>query len=259
MVEGIIFDVKRFAIHDGPGIRTTIFFKGCPLTCWWCQNPESQSLSPELISNPQDSKEELVGRTVTVAELLAEVLTDHLFYQDTGGGVTFSGGEPLLQPNFLMNLARHCQEHDVHTVLDSTLYTKPKTFIKVMKHIDMVLADVKLLDGTLHLKYTGVGNKPILENLAYLDQGELDYQVRIPVIPTITDQLDNLHEIKKLLQGLENYQKITLLPYNKLGVAKYHRLGKPYSLTHLTVPSDQHMNEIVEFFKPLGKPVQVGG
>ncbi|MCK5303634.1 MAG: radical SAM protein, partial [Candidatus Heimdallarchaeota archaeon] len=173
---GMIFDIKHFAVHDGPGIRTTVFFKGCPLSCWWCHNPESKNPNPEERESPskilsEASKKcgkDIVGREVQVSEVIEELLKDVIFYDESGGGVTFSGGEPLMQVDFLSSLLKECKKNGVHTCIDTSGYTPRQIIDAVVKNVDLFLYDLKLMNNKEHEKYTGIGNEIIMQNLEYL-------------------------------------------------------------------------------------------
>jgi len=167
--EGVLFDIKRFAIHDGPGIRTTVFFKGCLLSCWWCHNPESQSPDIQRVVQPTDgSPEKTVGERVTVSELLQRIEQDCLFYDQSGGGVTFSGGEPLAQPAFLLEMLERCGVHEIHRAVDTTGFAPSETLSEVALHTDLFLYDPKLMDASLHERFAGVPNENIIQHLRSL-------------------------------------------------------------------------------------------
>ena len=262
---GIIFDIKRFAIHDGPGIRTTVFLKGCPLSCWWCHNPESQSAKPDVLYRralcvrcgacvetcPEDARSLLpdgverdmarcivcgtcveacpsgaldrLGREVTVDELIEEIGRDTPFYDQSGGGVTFSGGEPLAQPVFLRLLLERCAEHDIHTAVDTCGFAKPDVLRSVAEVADLFLFDLKYMDPRRHLEFTGVHNDVILRNLVLLTEMGKDVLIRVPVIPSITDTVDNMDAIGKFVSSLSRRPRITLLPHHKPSEEKYSR------------------------------------
>ena len=148
--KGIIFDIKKYALHDGPGIRTTVFLKGCPLNCWWCHNPEGQNPEPERFLTNQTVNHEIIGREVTVDEVIAEIEKDRIFYDESGGGATFSGGEPLMQPDFLKNLLTACQIRDISTVLDSCGYAAWEIIEKIKDKVDLFLYDLKMIDDKKH-------------------------------------------------------------------------------------------------------------
>lgn len=240
--EAKIFDIQRNSCVDGPGIRTTVFFKGCNLSCRWCHNPEGQSpkiqslcypdkctgcgscKGEELYDCPNGAKV-LCGKTYTVDAVLQEVLKDKLFYETSGGGVTFSGGECMLQADFLREILKACKENDIHTAVDTAGHVDFSEFEKVLPYTDLFLYDVKLADGEKHKAYTGVDNTLILENLRKLMTAGARLWVRIPVIPGVNDAAEELDEIRKLCVGVE---KVEELPYHGMGEHKYTALGRVY-------------------------------
>ncbi len=257
---GYIFDIKKFAIHDGPGIRTTVFLKGCAMDCWWCHNPESQKLEPEEIEKAtQHDVLETIGTKTSVEDILEEVEKDRIFYEESGGGVTFSGGEALIQNEFLYSLLESCKRNNLHTVLDTTGYTKWEILEKISKQVDLFLYDLKLIDEDLHKKYTGVSNKLILENLRKLDKNNSKIIIRVPIVPNITDTEENLNQISDIIKDLKNVQRVDLLPYNKMGEEKYKRLKRDYRTKDITPPSEERMNEIKNFFEEKSFKVKIGG
>ncbi len=201
MTTGIIFDIKRYAIHDGPGIRTTVFLKGCAASCWWCHNPESQTTEIEqaVRKNRLDDcvieEIEMIGKKMTVREVLIEIKKDRVYFDESGGGVTFSGGEPLLQENFLRELLIACRQDGIHTTLDTTGYASEDVFNSIIDHVDLFLYDIKFIDDNLHQKFTGVSNMTILNNLITLVKMNKSVRLRLPVIPEMTDSIKNINEI----------------------------------------------------------------
>ncbi len=230
---GVVFNIMRFALHDGPGIRTTVFLKGCPLSCWWCHNPESQEFAPSPmyfanrcrlcydcvaactngalafedgrpVTSPECTRcgdcaeacvagaRELAGRRVTASEVLAECERDVVFYDESGGGVTVSGGEPLSQPEFTEALLAGCRERHIHTALDTCGFADRESALRVSRAADLVLYDLKLLDSAAHRKYTGVPSEPILANLAALTEAGRNLIVRVPLIPGVNDDRESL-------------------------------------------------------------------
>ncbi len=253
-MQGIIFDIKRFAIHDGPGIRTTVFFKGCPMKCPWCHNPESQEKCPERVGN--NGKTEIIGKKRSVAEVMSEIEKEVVFYDESRGGVTFSGGEPLVQPQFLLALLKECRKRDIHTTLDTTGYTSPKTFKSIIDKVDMFLYDLKIMDEQNHIRCTGVSNRLVLENLKILAKKGKKIIIRFPVIPGITDTEENIKAVGTFVSSLESISEIDLLPYHRTAEGKYRRLKKKNLMKTMRVmpPGDERMEEIKQLFKKYTAP-----
>ena len=266
---GNIFDIQRFSVHDGPGIRTIVFFKGCPLRCIWCHNPESQKVKPnvalysdkcrscgeclgkcehsahlisgegihtvdrskciecgECISSCPFGALEIFGREADSAEIMEEVMKDLTFYKNSHGGVTFSGGEPLMQGEFLTELLTLSKERGLHTAIETSGYAAPEAFTRLITAVDYVMMDLKLADDGAHRRYTGVSNKPILENLAILRKSGKPFLLRTPLIPGITDTEENLTALAAIV-GSDPWEK---LPYHSAARDKHERLGLPYFL-----------------------------
>jgi len=302
-IEGLIFDIKRYAIHDGPGIRTTVFMKGCPLRCWWCHNPEGQILGFEIMyleykcihchtceqvcpenaiyfdedemqhfnrnkctycsictDNCPTGALEFVGRKISVDELLEEVERDITLYDSSGGGVTFSGGEPLMQPIFLRESLKKLKERYIHTALDTSGYASWDVLKSVMDYVDIFLYDLKLYDDYEHKLYTGVSNKIIKGNLMNLVQSGRgkDVILRMAVIPGITDTERNIEGWKSFIQKLRDVEEIDLLPYHDVS-EKFRRLGKEYKMKVHESPESEKMEEIKEKFEEIGLRVKIGG
>ncbi|MEA1994369.1 MAG: glycyl-radical enzyme activating protein [Euryarchaeota archaeon] len=299
MCPGMIFDIKKFAVHDGPGIRTTVFFKGCPLSCWWCHNPEGISSSNEIFYHgikcincgkciqicPEEAVIEendgisilrkkctscglcgevcpsgalqVVGRKVTVEEIMKEIRGSVIYYDSSNGGVTFSGGEPLMQPTFLKTLLKRCKEEEIHTTLDTAGYASPEAFNSITDDVDLFLYDLKLLNSEQHLKYTGVSNKPIIKNLKRLIEKNSDLIIRFPVIPTITDTEKNIEQLVELVSSLRIH-RIDLLPFHDIR-EKYERLGKEYRMESTQSPSNETLKKIREKLESNGIKVKIGG
>jgi pyruvate formate lyase activating enzyme len=298
---GMIFDVRRFSIHDGPGIRTTVFFKGCPLSCWWCHNPESQRLQKEIMIRtnrcihcgkcyaacpqgaifqrgedfqtnlglcvqcgtcvptcPADARE-IVGRQVSVDQLMAEIKRDLPFFEESGGGVTISGGEPLMQPRFLMELLKSCQREEIHIALDTSGYAPWTVLKKLVGYVDLFLYDIKIIDDQDHRKYTGVSNELILSNLERLAKNGASIILRVPVIPGINDTERNLNKIARLAQSLPGVQEVDLLPYHRAAEGKYSRLNRDYQLDGIEPASEERVNGLVKQIKACGLFVKIGG
>lgn len=265
-MQGLIFDIKRFAVHDGPGIRTTVFFKGCPLSCWWCHNPESRRATLEKITveHPLNGKSiqstEIVGRLMTVAEVMTELEKEKVFMEESGGGVTFSGGEPLQQPGFLTELAWHCREAGIHTTLDTSGYAGRAELEAVLPFTNLFLYDLKLLDDHLHRKYTGVSNKQILENLFFLSVQGAEIRIRYPLIPGINDAPEQLGALATFLEKLPRpVEGIDILPYHALAAHKYEKFGFKYRMKGYHEPSADEVNSAQEFFEQRGVATGIGG
>lgn len=263
---GIIFDIKRFSVNDGPGIRTTVFFKGCPLTCWWCHNPESRSCDPETISITRKLSgkdfylQEVVGKRVTVEEVLFEIDKESIFHDTSGGGVTFSGGEPLFQPEFLASLAAECRQRDIHTCLDTSGYCDPGLFRSFIPGIDLFLFDIKTLDREKHIQYMGCPNDDILVNLSQLDGAGGQYIIRVPIIPGINNDRKSMDDLGNLLQKLQNPRKeIHFLPYHKLARQKLKNLGMENKMSNALQINEAELHKLVAGFKRSGYQVKIGG
>jgi pyruvate formate lyase activating enzyme len=263
-MEGLIFDIKHYAIHDGPGIRQTVFFKGCPLTCWWCHNPESQSSEIEYYTRKKTlegktfHKKTSIGYTIDSDELFEIIKGDTVFFDDSGGGVTFSGGEPMMQPDFLQDMASKCKEASIHTALDTCGHTRQENFIKILPYIDLILFDLKIIDDELHQKYTGVSNKHILENLEFLVDSEQSVKLRFPIIPGITNTTKNLEEIKAYINKLKNVEEINILPYHDISRGKYTRFNKEIKMEKNQLKEGEDQRIKAEF-ETLGLKVKIGG
>lgn len=250
---GVIFDIIKYAVHDGPGIRTTVFMKGCPLRCIWCQNPESQKIELEKITDVRGRKyagiffaqdKNTVGHVVTVKQVVSELKKDAVFYEHSEGGVTFSGGEPLMQPDFLFLLLKESKKQGMHTAVDTSGYAPWSVFKRIMKYVDLFLYDLKLMDDVEHMKYTGVSNSLIMRNLKRLATCNVEISIRFPVITGVTDNSHNLRAIGQFLRGLDSIDRVELLPYNYLCKDKYRRMGKRYALESLEPPSDELLQTI---------------
>ena len=301
-MKGIIFDVKRYAIHDGPGIRTTVFLKGCPLQCQWCQNPEGIEPGPEIfvrqklcaedcdacvsacpqgaISKDGNSIEidrakcdfcgkcedacvyealEIVGREVTVAEALAEMERDRVFFDESGGGITFSGGEPLMQLDFLLALLPEIKKRNIHVTLDTSGFVSFKDLERVSDQVDLFLYDLKIMDDEKHKEYTGVSNRIILENLRELTERGKPVAVRIPLISGVNDDDQSIQLLTEYLRSLKNIKQISLLPYHSGGCEKYRNLRKEDSLKTFQPPSGKRIDEIEKILIEAGFSVKTGG
>lgn len=258
---GVIFDIKRFAVHDGPGIRTTIFFKGCPLNCWFCHNPESQNPLPEEIMKGNSTETEIVGKQITVNEILTEIRKDIIFYDESGGGVTYSGGEPLMQAEFLHAIIKECQKEEIHTVLDTTGYGSLDLIKSLQGKVDLYLFDIKFIDEAKHIQFVGVSNKNILNNLRFLDSTKQSVFIRVPLIPGFTDTEENIHAIGSYITSLTTINHIDILPYNRFGEEKYHRLNREFKLGergHIQTQSENELHKIKNILESYNLTVKIG-
>ena len=221
--KGLIFNIQKFSLNDGPGIRTVVFFKGCPLKCTWCANPESQSRQQQTF---KDGK--IAGEWQSLEEVLHKVMQDEPFYRKSGGGVTLSGGESLLQPDFALALLQELKKRRIHTAMETTGFASPEVFRRVTAYADLLLFDVKHWDEEKHRAFTGVSNAPILANLrGALAQGK-EVLPRLPVIPGVNDSTDDAREFSRLLRSAGAHQ-VQLLPFHQFGENKYRLLGQEYS------------------------------
>jgi pyruvate formate lyase activating enzyme len=293
LLRGTIFDIQRFSVHDGPGIRTTVFLKGCPLRCAWCHNPESQSAQPEIVviesrcihcgtcgevcprrngvadgdvctlcgrcvaACPTGARQQ-VGREVGVAELAAVVLRDHIFYDESGGGVTFSGGEPLLQYDFLRAALEAVQAEGIHTAVDTCGFGVTEQLLDIAHMADLFLFDLKLWDADRHTSYTGVSNARIIENLQALSATHGNIWIRVPIIPGINDDADNIEAIAGFAASLPGVRQVSLLPFHRTGIGKYARLGKAFDLTDVETPTNQQMERLAHAFTQHGLVTRIG-
>lgn len=302
MVEGIIFDIMRYAIHDGPGVRTTVFMKGCPLRCIWCHNPEGISstydlayfdykciscktcakICPAKAIKFEGNKQiidrnactmcgvcaeacptgtlKIIGRTLSIKELIMIVERDTILYETSGGGVTFSGGEPLFQPLFLKEAIKECKKRQIHVALDTSGYAQTHVFKSIAEQVDLFLYDLKLLDDHKHMEYTGVSNRPILNNLMSLvEEGRgRDIIIRFPVIPYITDTDENISKLLELFQRLKGVEEVNLLPFHDVG-EKYLRIGRKYLMPTHKAPAKKKLIHIKEELEEIGLRVKIGG
>ncbi|MGA2555530.1 MAG: glycyl-radical enzyme activating protein, partial [Verrucomicrobiota bacterium] len=275
---GLVFNVQKYSLHDGPGIRTTVFLKGCPLCCAWCHNPESRSASPELVLSENrctacgecrracpfgetapgggpmatDAAEctlcgqcaeacptgarQIIGERRTIADIMEVVGQDRVFYEESGGGVTFSGGEPLSQPAFLKAMLAACRREGLRTAVDTCGFACTEVLLDIAGLSDLVLFDLKLMDDARHRQYTGVSNTPILANLRALARVHRNLWLRVPVIPGINDREEDMRAAAEFAAQLPGVQQVNLLAYHKFGLFKSRRLSQPYPLESVEPP-----------------------
>ena len=265
----IIFDIERNSFVDGPGIRTTVFFKGCNLRCKWCHNPESQNLKKEILFYQSkctscgrckdltvedenflcfNDAKEICGKEYTVDEVFSEVIKDKAFYETSGGGVTFSGGECMLQIDFLLEILKKCKENGIHTAVDTAGHIPWESFEKILPFTDLFLYDIKAMNEEIHKEYTGVTNTRILENLIKLLKSDVDVWVRIPVISGVNDTEDEMQKIKSFFDINSYPEKVELLPYHAMGEHKYASLGK--SIEKFDVPDKGKIEKLKQIVVP---------
>ena len=216
----LVFSIQHFCIHDGNGIRSTVFLCGCPLKCEWCHNPEGQSCSPK---NWADGSS--VGKYMTVSEVLDEVEGDAIFFEESGGGITLSGGEPMMQPDFTYALLKEAKSRGLHTAIETCGYAPTEDYMKILPYADEFLWDYKLYDSGLHMKYTGRDNKLIIENLRRVHGAGAGIKLRLPIIPDVNDTEKHFLAIEALKKELPNLREAEVMPYHKLGISKAARLG----------------------------------
>lgn len=251
LLNACIFNIQKFSLHDGPGIRTVVFFKGCPLRCYWCANPESQNKQPEEMYLPQKKKCQIVGEIKTIPEVMEEVLKDLPFYQESGGGVTLSGGEVLYQAEFAMCLLEELKKHHIHTAVETTGYAKNDVFQRFIKLVDLLYFDIKHYDDNKHIAGTKVSNQLILNNLAYAIKYHPNVIVRIPIIPGYNDQLSDTKKFAELFQKLA-VNKIELLPFHQFGEKKYEQLNREYRLANVAQLHTEDLYQHQAIFETYG-------
>lgn len=308
MVSGEVFDIRRYSVNDGPGIRTAVFFKGCPARCVWCHNPESQEFGREIMHWPSRctgcgacasvcpehairieggrptaapevcraciaagraeciaicpaQARTLAGGSISAAEVMAEIERDTAFYDQSGGGATFTGGEPLAQPEFLCALLEECRRLDVHSVVDTSGIADADVIRDIALLVDLWLFDVKIADPAKHNAFVGCSNQAALRNLRFLAAGGSRVWVRVPVIPGINDGSEDLAGLAGLLTSLggRRPERVELLPYHRVGVEKYARLGRDYALGDVPQAGAERIERAARALRDLGVDVRTGG
>jgi pyruvate formate lyase activating enzyme len=301
-MNGTIFDIKRYAIHDGPGIRTTVFFKGCTLNCQWCHNPEGIQFEQEVMIRADRCAAEcwdcitrcprkaigengtiisinaekcdlcavcedvcayeavaIVGREVTVPEIIKEVEKDRIFYDESGGGVTFSGGEPVAQGDFLLSLLEVLKDSGIHTAVDTSGFAPYEILSEVSRKTDLILYDLKVMDENRHRAFTGQSNRIILENLQKLSENGTDIVIRMPVLKGLNDDPENIESMVDFLLPLNRSWRINLLPFHRGGEGKRGRLNKKEALVEFKPPLEKTLREIEDKLSSKGFHVKIGG
>jgi pyruvate formate lyase activating enzyme len=300
-MKGLVFNIQRFSVNDGPGIRTTVFLKGCPLHCKWCHNPESISPDQQLLlrddrcircgdcyslcknhavrrvdggfSTSRDAcaecgecvevcnsdAREIAGKGLTTEEVLREIEKDMVFYVQSGGGASFSGGEPFLQHEFLTALLQECKNKNIHTAVDTSGLTSPQILERVSEFVDLFLFDLKTLDDAKHVEFTGVSNFQILTNLKHLAKLGKHVIVRIPIIPGVNDGLVEIRAFGSFVSSLGNVREIHLLPYHTTGLEKYRRLGTKCEMYGALPPTADDLSVIMKELRMYVPSVCIGG
>lgn len=302
MNTGLIFDIKKFAINDGPGIRLTVFFKGCNLSCKWCHNPESMSPKVQKMYNaskcigavkcidncPNDALEmtkdgivtnydicnlcgkcaevcptkafEKLGEEISIKTLMKKIHNEAIFFDKSGGGVTFSGGEPLMHSEYLLEALKECGKNMYHRVVDTTAFAKQETLLEVAKHTELFLIDLKVMDSKMHKEFTGVSNDKILMNITELAKTDVEILFRIPLIEGVNTSEVNIIDTANYINSLEGDRtKINLLPYHKIAKNKHQKLGTPNSFIEFKSPEENTIKEIISIFKKNGIIATIGG
>ena len=256
-VKGRIFDIQRYSIHDGGGIRTIVFLKGCPLRCKWCCNPEGQHYNVEKMT--LGGKEKIVGQDVTVGEIIDIVERDRIYYRRSGGGITLSGGESLTQPDFAVALLKTAKERGINTAMESTGFADFSVILRYLPYLDLYLMDIKHMNSAKHKEFTSQPNELILENAKKITDAGTRLIVRTPVIPTFNATKEEIGEIAKFASSLKGVTQMHILPYHRIGTDKYKGLNRDYSLTGIEPPSKELMNELLEVVNSYGLKGQIGG
>ncbi len=302
--KGAVFNIQRYSIHDGPGIRTTVFLKGCPLACLWCQNPESQQMKPQIFYNaercvgcgrciavcpvkaiemadtkvktnreictacgtcvdacPEEARE-LMGKTMTVEEVVEEVMKDDIFYQRSGGGITISGGEPFAQPAFSANILKKCKERNTHTAIETCGYAPWDRAERVLDYTDLVLFDMKHIDSKEHMRLTGVPNELILENARRIwHERHIPMWIRVPVVPGYNDSPEHIEALATfVVNELSPFLQLHLLPYHRLGESKVQQLEQSGTGLVTDPPDESHMESLKQIVEGKGlRKVFIGG
>lgn len=300
-MSGVIFNIQKYSIHDGPGIRTTVFLKGCPLSCSWCHNPESQCFQRELMqfsnrciscgecikichTKALSSYEgviyrnielcvmcgscaegcytntlEIAGREISALELMKQLEKDVIFYDSSKGGVTISGGEPLSQGEFTLELLQRCKQMEYHTAVDTCGFGNSSMLEEISKYTDLFLFDIKLVDQERHKQHTGVSNGIILQNLKLLSALGKRIWIRVPIIPGINDDEENIAATAQLIMSTAGVEQVNLLPYHNAAMEKYKRLKKEYQLGDIKIPQKDYMDKIAVLYRLQGINVIIGG
>ncbi|WP_460276998.1 glycerol dehydratase activator DhaB2 [Clostridium sp. CTA-5] len=298
-IKGVIFNIQKFSLHDGPGIRTIVFFKGCPMSCLWCSNPESQDIAPQIMFNKNlctkcgrcksqceslainiDSSYRInedkctlcskcvenclngalvmEGKECSTDQIIEELKKDSVHYRRSKGGITLSGGEVLLQPDFAVELLKKCKAYGWHTAIETAMYVNSEAVKKVLPYIDLAMIDIKSMNSEIHKKFTGVDNKIILNNIKLSDEISKEIIIRVPVIEGFNADFESIREIAEFSKTLKKLKRIDLLPYHNYGESKYEAIGKEYLLKELKTPSEEKMRELKSLVENMGIYCTIG-
>lgn len=297
--KGTVFNIQRFSLQDGPGIRTTIFLKGCPLKCGWCSNPESQAFFPEVAHSTALCNQcgecikicagqaislgergiridrklcnncgkcvsicyagalKVYGQEMSIGEVCEEAEKDVAYYRNSDGGVTLSGGEPLAQPGFAISLLKQFKRTGFHTNVDTCGYAEREAMREALQYTDLVFYDLKHMNGPIHKRVTGVSNRRILSNFAFVAESGVEVIVRIPIIPEINDSRENITAITKFVARFKSVKEMNLLPYHRFGVGKYEMLDRPYLLDSKLPPNRPHLEELKNLILNFGHECKI--
>lgn len=300
-LKGIIFDIKKYSIHDGPGVRVAVHMKGCPLSCWWCHNPESQSMMPMVLVRPEKcigcgtcirecpqkaismtgggievdrskcvtcgrctevcpaAVYEMCGKYMTVEELMTAISKDEIFFRDSGGGITFTGGEPFMQPEFLLAALCACEELGFHRAVDTCGFVRSDILLEAAKHTNLFLYDVKHMDPQEHKKYTGADNVIILENLVKLSEAGAKINVRFPYMPGLNSSDENVSALGEFVSKLKGITAVNILPYHAVARGKHERWHMEYKLNDLLPPTENRLRKAASILESYGLKTHIGG
>lgn len=253
MSKGTLLRIEHGSIHDGEGLQTVVFLKGCPLRCLWCSTPESQRMEPESYGSKS------YGELIDSDELMKEIRKDSVFFFHSKGGVTVSGGEPLMQPDLVREILIKSHESGIPTTMETSMYGDPETVKSLIEHLDLLYTDIKHLDSSRHKEITGVGNEKILSNIrmaASADKGP-KMVVRMPVIPTVNDDDENMKALGEFCRDLKNVDRVELLPYHRLGTVSYETMGIKYALDDIEIPTKEYMEGKAELVRTVAPDLTV--